>query len=101
MGKSVLYKTGSEICKACTNSSTEKYQYSFSRSPRFGEKFKTDKERKQEKEEEKEKVKNGIYVKHDFYSLPSTLDKRFTRFGYGKKVDFTAGRRYDVGIQLL
>ena len=104
MGKSVLYKAGSEICKACTNSSTAKYQYSFSRSPRFGEKFKTDEERKQEKEEEKkrreeerEKVKNGKYVKHDFYSLPSTLDKRFTRFGYGKKVDFTAGRRYDIG----
>ena len=29
--------------------------------------------------------------------MPSTLDKRFTRFGYGKKVDFTAGRRYDIG----
>ena len=104
MGKSVLYKAGSEICKACTNSSTAKYQYSFSRSPRFGEKYKTDEERKQEKEEEKkrreeekENIKKGKYVKHDFYSLPSTLDKRFTRFGYGKKVDFTAGRRYDVG----
>jgi hypothetical protein len=59
------------------------------------------KKKKKRREEEKEKVKNGIYVKHDFYSLPSTLDKRFTRFGYGKKVDFTAGRRYDVGIQLL
>ena len=104
MGKSVLYKAGTEICKACTNSSTAKYQYSFSRSPRFGEKYKTAEERKQEKEEEKKRreeekvmVKNGQYVKHDFYSLPSTLDKRFTKFGYGKKVDFTAGRRYDIG----
>ncbi len=104
MGKSVLYKAGSEICKACTNESTAKYQYSFSKAPRFGEKYKTDEERRKEREEaklrrkeEEEKSKKGIYVKHDFYSLPSTLDKRFTKFGYGKKVDFTSGRRYDIG----
>jgi len=41
MGKSVLYKAGAEICKACTNLSSAKYQYSFPRAPRFGEKFKT------------------------------------------------------------
>ena len=103
MGKSILYKAGSEICKACTNSSTAKYQYSFSRSPRFGfgDAYKSLKEQrleeKKRREEEEEKIKNKQYVKHDFYSLPSTLDKRFTRFGYGKKVDFTAGRRYDIG----
>ena len=102
MGKSVLYKAGAEICKACTNLSTAKYQYSFPRAPRFGEKFKTDEEKQKEKEEEKErrkedaeKEKNGKYVKHDFYYLPSTLDKRFTRFGYGNKSDFTAGKKND------
>jgi hypothetical protein len=102
MGKSVLYKAGSEICKACTNSSTAKYQYSFSKSPRFGaDIYKSLKERREEekklREEEEEKIKSKQYVKHDFYSLPSTLDKRYTKFGYGKKVDFTAGRRYDIG----
>ena len=102
MGKSVLYKAGAEICKACTNLSTAKYQYSFPRAPRFGEKFKTDEEKKKEKEEEKErrkedeeKEKSGKYIKHDFYYLPSTLDKRFTRFGYGNKSDFTAGKKND------
>ena len=101
MGKSILYKAGSEICKACTNSSTAKYQYSFSKSPRFVGVYKSLKEQrleeKKRKEEDEEKIKNKQYVKHDYYSLPSTLDKRFTKFGYGKKVDFTAGRRYDVG----
>ena len=102
MGKSVLYKAGADICKACTNLSTAKYQYSFPRAPRFGEKFKTDEERKKEREEEKErrkedaeKEKNGKYIKHDFYYLPSTLDKRFTKFGYGNKSDFTAGKKND------
>jgi len=27
--------------------------------------------------------------------LPSTLDKRFTKFGYGNKSDFTSGKKYD------
>jgi len=99
MGKSILYKAGSEICKACTNTSTAKYQYSFSKSARFGpDTYKSlaekRREEKKRREEEKESKKP---VKQDYYSLPSTLDKRYTKFGYGKKVDFTAGKRYDVG----
>ena len=100
--KTVFYKCGSEICKACTNTSTAKYQYSFSKAPRFpGDKLRTKEEIQEEKEkerqrreEEAQKIKEGKYVKHDYYALPSTLDKRYCNFGFGNKTDFTAGKRY-------
>ena len=72
---SVIVKAGSEICKANTNTSTAKFQYTFSKDIRFHE-------RKFNKE------KDGQY---QFYVLPSTLSKRFTKFGYGTKSDFTRG----------
>ena len=34
--KSVFYKCGLEISKSCTNTSTAKYCFSFSKAPRFG-----------------------------------------------------------------
>ena len=72
---SVIVKCGSEICKANTNTSTAKYQYSFSKAARFPE-------------PKKDTEKFGTYT---FYNLPSTLNKRFTKFGYGTKSDFTKG----------
>ena len=59
---SVIVKSGTEICRANTNTSTAKYQYTI---PKGG--------------------------KYQFYALPSTLSKRFTKFGYGIKSDFTRG----------
>ena len=54
--KSVFYKCGLEISKACTNNSTAKCMYSFSKAPRFpGDKVKTKEEIQKEKEEEKKK----------------------------------------------
>ena len=100
---SVFFKVGSEICKACTNKSTAKYQYSFSKAERFpGTKLKTKEEKEKEKEEEekrkqeeKEKIKNKQYVKHDYYLLPSTLNSRGTNFGFGERTDFTGSVRYN------
>lgn len=64
MGKSILYKAGSEICKACTNSSTAKYQYSFSRSPRFGfgDAYKSLKEQRLEEKKEEKKRKKKLKI---------------------------------------
>jgi hypothetical protein len=72
---SVIVKCGTEICRANTNTSTAKFQYTFSKAARFPE-----------PKQNKEKV--GEYT---FYNLPSTLSKRFTKFGYGTKSDFTRG----------
>ena len=72
---SVIVKAGSDICRANTNTSTAKFQYTFSKDARFHE-------RKFNKE------KDGQY---QFYVLPNTLSKRFTKFGYGNKSDFTRG----------
>ena len=99
--KSVFYKCGLEISKACTNNSTAKCMYSFSKAPRFpGDKVKTKEEIQKEKEEEKKRreeektlEKNGKYIKHDYYALPSTLNKRYTKFGYGERTDFTGGTK--------
>jgi len=67
---SIIVKSGSEICKAITNTSTAKFQYTIPKAPRFPE--------------PKRAQAVAKYV-----LLPSTLSKRFTKFGYGKKSDFT------------
>ena len=72
---SVIVKAGSDICKANTNTSTAKYQYTIPKAKRFPEP-KIDPKR------------NGTY---QLYYLPSTLSKRYTKFGYGTKSDFTRG----------
>ena len=72
---SVIVMCGSAICKANTNTSTAKYQYTFSKAARFPE-------------PKIDPAKTGTY---QFYSLPSTINKRFTKFGYGTKSDFTRG----------
>ena len=72
---SVIVKAGSDICKANTNTSTAKYQYTIPKAKRFPEP-KVDPKR------------TGIY---QLYNLPSTLSKRYTKFGYGTKSDFTRG----------
>ena len=72
---SVIIKCGSDICKANTNTSTAKFQYTIPKAARFPE-------------PKRDPAKTG---KYQFYSLPTTLSKRFTRFGYGTKSDFTRG----------
>ena len=72
---SVIVKAGSDICKANTNTSTAKYQYTIPKAKRFPEP-KIDPKR------------NGTY---QLYYLPSTLSKRYTKFGYRTKSDFTRG----------
>ena len=85
---SVLFKAGSEICKACTNTSTAKYRYTFSKAERFP---KPKEEILSPKQEELQKKIN--YKKHDYYALPSTLNNRYTNFGYGNRTDFTNGEK--------
>jgi chemotaxis protein histidine kinase CheA len=67
---SIIVKSGSDICKAITNTSTAKYQYTIPKAARFPE--------------SKRPQAVAKYV-----LLPSTLSKRFTKFGYGNKSDFT------------
>ena len=88
----VFYKCGLAICRSCTNTSTAKYAFPFPKAPRFGipadlkeAKLKKEKDRKKElelrkEEKEKEKEQKHEYFKHDFYYLPSTLNKRYTKF---------------------
>ena len=85
---SVLFKAGSEICKANTNTSTAKYRYSFPKAERFP---KPKEEILSPKQEELQKKIN--YKKHDYYALPSTLNNRYTNFGYGNRTDFTGGEK--------
>jgi len=100
--KTLFYKVGEYICKNCTNNSLAKYRFSFPKSARFpGDKNLTDEEKKLQRQELKKKIKEdqelakkGKYVKHDYYDLPSTLNKRYTKFGYGNRTDFTAGKSY-------
>ena len=77
---SVFYKCGLEISKSCTNTSTAKYTFSFSKAPRFPGvpsdpkelKIKREKEREEKQkilEEEALKKKEGKYTKHDYYQL--------------------------------
>jgi len=89
---SFFYKIGSDICKAPTNTSTAKYRYSFPKAERFkgDNKKQEDRERekeelKRQREEDKKKEEKNIYIKHDFYLLPSTLSKRSTNFDYFPK----------------
>ena len=72
---SVIVKAGSDICKANTNTSTAKYQYTIPKAKRFPE-------------PKQDPKRTGTY---QLYSLPSTLSKRYTKFGYGTKSDFTRG----------
>ena len=105
--KTLFYKVGDYICKNCTNNSLAKYRFSFPKSSRFpGEKYLTDEEKKKQREdlkrqrqEEEKLAKDGKYVKHDYYDLPSTLNKRYTKFGYGNRTDFTAGKSYSKKSQ--
>ena len=89
---SFFYKIGSDICKAPTNTSTAKYRYSFPKAERFkgDNKKQEDRERekeelKRQREEDKKKEEKNIYIKHDYYLLPSTLSKRSTNFDYFPK----------------
>ena len=90
---SVIVKSGSEICKANTNTSTAKYQYSFSKAERFpipnlAEKIRTKK--LQDKLDKGETLPVPIRESHyNFYELPSTKSNRRTTFGKGNKYDFT------------
>ena len=84
---SVIVKAGSDICRANTNTSTAKFQYTIPKAKRFPEpKF--------------DEKRNG---KYQLYYLPSTLSKRYTKFGYGTKSDFTRGDKnykpnfYNIG----
>ena len=70
---SVIVKCGSDICRANTNTSTAKFQYTVPKAARFPE----------------PKVNPERTGKYQFYLLPSTLSKRYTKFGYGNKSDFT------------
>ena len=93
--KSAFYKCGLEISKSCTNTSTAKYCFSFSKAPRFGvpsdlkeaiKKKEEDRQRELElREEEKKKLEQHKYIKHDFYVLPSTLNKRYTKIEKANK----------------
>ena len=88
-----LVKTAAEICKANTNTSTAKYQYSFSKASRFpnlnlAEEIRNKKLR--DKLDKGEQLPVPIRTsKYEFYSLPSTLSTRKTTFGKGNKYDFT------------
>ena len=90
---SIIAKAGSEICKANTNTSTAKYQYSFSKASRFpqpnlAEEIRTKK--LQDKLDKGETLPVPIRKsKYEFYNLPSTLSSRKTTFGKGNKYDFT------------
>ena len=90
---SVIVKSGSEICKANTNTSTAKFQYSFSKAERFpipnlAEKIRTKK--LQDKLDKGETLPVPIRESHyNFYDLPSTKSNRRTTFGKGNKYDFT------------
>ena len=96
---SIIIKAGSDICKANTNTSTAKFQYSFSKASRFpipnhAEEIR--KKRIQDKidkgELEPEKPKKVSNYEYQYYKLlPSTLSQRKTTFGKGNKSDFTKG----------
>jgi hypothetical protein len=90
---SVLAKSALEICKANTNTSTAKYQYSFSKARRFPIPNLAEEIREQKlqaKLDKGEQLPVPIRKsKYEFYSLPSTLSTRKTTFGKGKKYDFT------------
>ena len=67
---SVILKCGLDICRANTNTSTAKQMYTFSKAARFP-------------------PDKTFGHSQEFYDLPSTLSKRYTKMGYGNKSDFT------------
>ena len=95
---SIIVKAGSDICKANTNTSTAKFQYSFSKAERFpvpnlAEKIRTKK--LQDKLDKGETLPVKIRESHyHFYDLPSTKSSRRTTFGKGNKYDFTKAGNY-------
>ena len=95
---SIIVKAGSDICKANTNTSTAKFQYSFSKAERFpvpnlAEKIRTKK--LQDKLDKGETLPVKIRESHyHFYDLPSTKSTRRTTFGRGNKYDFTKAGNY-------
>ncbi len=93
---SVIVKAGSEICKANTNTSTAKFQYSFSKAERFpipnlAEKIRTKKLQEKIEKGENVKIRESHY---QFYNLPETKSTRKTTFGKGNKYDFTKVGNY-------
>ena len=97
-----IVKWGSEICKANTNNSTAKFQYSFSKASRFPIPNYAEQIRKKklmakiengEEEIEKKIKKESSYP---YYNIPSTLSLRKTSFGFGKKYDFTKVGNYCI-----
>ena len=70
---SVIVQSGSLISRACLNTSSSKQMYSFPKAERFP------------------KIKRCSST--GFYDIPSTLSKRFTNFGFGNKLDFTAAAK--------
>ena len=95
---SIIVKAGSEISKALTNTSTAKFQYTFSKASRFPPPNYAEELRKKKIQSRLDKSgeNNSTPIetredKYHFYSLPSTLSNRKTTFGWGKKSDFTKG----------
>ena len=90
---SIIFKAGSEICKSITNTSTAKYQFSFSKAERFP------KPREIKPDPKYEELEKKINYKHqDYYLLPSTLNNRYTKFGYGQRSDFTGGAKVSKSV---
>ena len=97
-----IVKWGSEICKANTNNSTAKFQYSFSKASRFPIPNYAEQIRKKKL---MAKIENGEEViekkikkesSYPYYNIPSTLSLRKTSFGFGKKYDFTKVGNYCI-----
>ena len=98
---SVIIKAGSDICKAVTNNSTAKFQYSFSKASRFPPPNYAEELRKKKIQSRLDKSGENYSApietredKYHYYILPSTLSNRKTTFGWGKKSDFTKGGNY-------
>ena len=89
---SIIIKAGSDICKANTNTSTAKFQYSFSKATRFPIPHLADEIRKKKIQaliDKGEDIKQPPIGQYTIYKLPSTLSNRRTTFGKGNKYDFT------------
>ena len=71
---SIIYASGSAISRSALNTSSAKIMYSFSKAERFP------------------KLSRKGFA-DTFYDLPSMKMKRYTKFGFGKKYDFTDDKR--------
>ena len=93
---SKIIKQGSDICKAITNTSSAKFQYSFPKASRFPIPNYAEQIRTKKLEALKEKGENVVIrtTHYNLYKLPSTLSMRKTSFGFGKRTDFTKGGNY-------